>query len=299
MCVVLGAVTASRSLRPVSRVPPSFDLVVATVGRTDELGLFLDSIAAQEYDRTRVIVVDQNDDERVAEIVRGRGLPLVHERSEPGLSRARNAGLAHVEADLVAFPDDDCVYPPGLLDRVAERFESDPGLDGLTGRAEDVDERSSASWKSDGATLTDENLWNRAISFTIFLRRAVVQRVGAFDERLGLGSREPWSSGEEIDYLIRAVRAGARIEYDPSLVVRHLVREDDSRVGARDGASVGYLLRKHGYPARVVARMAVRPLGGAVASLARLDRARARYYLATLNGRVRGYCGAKRANSSA
>ena len=69
-----------------------------------------------------MIVVDQNEDERVAEIVRGRGPELVHERSQPGLSRARNAGLAHVEAELVAFPDDDCVYPPGLLERVAERF---------------------------------------------------------------------------------------------------------------------------------------------------------------------------------
>jgi GT2 family glycosyltransferase len=283
----------------VSREPPSFDLVVATVGRTDELDRFLDSVEAQRYARLRVMVVDQNEDERIAEIVRARGLALVHERSERGLSRARNAGLAQVEADLVAFPDDDCVYPPGLLDRVAERFESDPGLDGLTGRAEDVDGRSSAAWKSDRATLTDDNLWNRAISFTIFLRRSVVQRVGAFDERLGLGSQEPWSSGEEFDYLIRAVRSGARIEYDPSLVVRHLVREDDARVGARDGASVGYLLRKHGYPTRVVARMAVRPLGGVVASLARLDSARARYYLATLNGRLRGYRGAKRANSSA
>ena len=282
-----------------SRELPSFDLVVATVDRTDELGRFLDSIEEQGYGPLRVIVVDQNEDARVAKIADGRSFELVHARSARGLSCARNVGLAHVDADLVAFPDDDCVYPPGLLARVAERFESDPGLDGLTGRAQDVDGRSSAAWKSDRATLTDDNLWNRAISFTIFLRRVVVQRVGAFDERLGLGSQEPWSSGEEIDYLIRAVRSGARIEYDPSLVVRHPVREDDARVGARDGASVGYLLRKHGYPTRVVARMAVRPLGGAVAALAHLDRARARYHLATLDGRVRGYRGAKRANSSA
>jgi GT2 family glycosyltransferase len=282
----------------VSRELPSLDLLVATVGRTEELERFLDSVEVQGYERVRVIVVDQNADERIAEAVRRRGLELVHERSQQGLSRARNAGLALVEAELVAFPDDDCVYPPGLLERVAERLR-DPGLDGLTGRAEGVDGRSSASWKSDGATLTDDNLWNRAISFTIFLRRDVVRRVGPFDERLGLGSPEPWSSGEEIDYLIRAVRGGARIEYDPSLIVGHPFREDDARIGARDGASVGYLLRRHDYPARVVARMLVRPLGGVLMSLVRLDGSRARYHLATFRGRVRGYRGAKRANSSA
>jgi GT2 family glycosyltransferase len=148
------------------------------------------------------------------------------------------------------------------------------------------------------ARLTDDNLWNRAISFTIFLRRALVDRVGTFDERLGLGSSDPWSSGEEIDYLIRAIRGGARIEYDPSLVVLHDVRVDDARIAYRDGASVGYLLRKHQYPRWSVARMLLRPLGGIVVSLARLARARASYYAAALRGRIAGYRGASRSKSS-
>ena len=278
---------------------PSFDLVVATVGRGDELARFLDSLETQEYPRLRVILVDQNSDDRLAEITAGRAVRLEILRSAPGLSRARNVALAQVHADVVAFPDDDCIYPPGLLARVANRFASDPRLGGLSGRAADADGRSAASWKSDGATLTSANVWNRAISFAIFLRRDVVERVGTFDERLGLGSGEPWSSGEEIDFLIRAVRGGARIEYDPSLVVVHEVREDDTEIGARDGASVGYLLRKHGYGPRVVARMLVRPAGGSVVSLLGGDRERARYHLAALSGRIRGYRGARRSNSSA
>jgi GT2 family glycosyltransferase len=283
----------------VSQAPPSFDLVVATVGRTDELARFLDSLAAQEYAAVRAIVVDQNEDGRLDEVVAERPLRIDRIRGPLGLSRARNAGLALVDADIVAFPDDDCVYPPGLLARVAERLGPGSALGGLTGRAADASGASGASWKSEGAILTDDNLWNRAISFTIFLRRGVVETVGSFDEALGLGSSRPWSSGEEIDYLIRAVRAGESLEYDPSLVVTHDVRADDARTGARDGASVGYLLRKHGYPLRVVVRMLARPLGGAVVSLLRLDGAGATYYLATFRGRVRGYRDAKRSNSSA
>ena len=278
---------------------PSFDLVVATVGRGDELARFLDSVEMQAYPRLRVILVDQNSDDRVAAVTSGRELRLEILRSAPGLSRARNVALAHVDADVVAFPDDDCIYAPGLLARVASRFATDPRLDGLSGRAASADGRSAASWKSDAATFTSDNLWNRAISFAIFLRRGVVEQVGAFDESLGLGSGEPWSSGEEIDFLIRAVRGGARIEYDPSLVVVHDVREDDAEIGARDGASVGYLLRKHGYGPRVVTRMLVRPAGGLLVSLVARDRDRARYQLAALRGRIRGYSGAKRSNSSA
>jgi hypothetical protein len=197
------------------------------------------------------------------------------------LARARNVALPHVDADLVAFPDDDCVYAPDLLERVARRFADEPELDGLSGRADD-----SPSWKEDAATLTRDNLWNRAISFTIFLRREVVERVGAFDERLGL----PESSGEETEYLIRALERGARIEYDPSTVVHHPRKEIDlSALGAREGIGMGYILRKHHYPARTVARMLVRPAGGVLVALAQRDGKRARFQLQTLRGRVRGY----------
>jgi GT2 family glycosyltransferase len=283
----------------VSHEPPSFDLVVATVGRTGELGRLLDSLEAQRYPRLHTIVVDQNADERVVEVLAGRGLEVTHVRAPLGLSRARNVGLREVSGDIVGFPDDDCTYPPGLLDVLADRFADDSGLDGLTGRAEDAQRRSSSSWERDPAVLTLDNLWNRANAATTFLRRELVQRLGTFDERLGLGSGQPWSSGEETDYLVRAVAAGGRIVYDPSVVVLHEVRENNTAVGLRDGASMGYLLRKHGYPPRTVARMLVRPVGGALLALARLDLPRARYYTATLRGRIRGYRGARPSNSSA
>lgn len=271
---------------------PSFDLVVATVGRVAELERLFDSLELQTYRGFRVILVDQNPDDRLAPAIERTGISVLRVRSERGLSRARNSGLESVTADVVAFPDDDCVYPRGVLERLAEQFASEADLDGVTGQAQSRNGTSAASWRSDGAVLTDENLWNRAISYTIFLRKEVVERVGAFDERLGLGSPDPWSSGEEIDYLIRAIRAGARIEYDPSLVVVHdlqVLRGAQLRaLGHRDGASVGYLLSKHRYPARVVLRMLVRPVGGAFQALVRQDVPQARFHASTLRGRLAG-----------
>jgi GT2 family glycosyltransferase len=134
--------------------------------------------------------------------------------------------------------------------------------------------------------LTRENLWNRAISYALFLRREVVERVGCFDERLGL----PSSSGEEIDYLVRALHIGTRIEYDPSFVVDHGQEARDLvEVAARDGKSIGYILRKHRYRPRTVARMLARPAGGALLAALRKDGQRARFHAATLRGRVAGY----------
>jgi GT2 family glycosyltransferase len=268
---------------------PSFDLVLATVGRVEELARFLGSLEAQTHRRFRVLLVDQNDDDRLDSVLSRYGaLEIAHLRSEPGLSRARNQALGELRGELVAFPDDDCVYPPDLLERVADRFATQE-LAGLTGRSVDEKGRSSPSWKLDAARLTETNLWNRAISYTIFLRRDLIEEVGAFDERLGLGSGTPWSSAEEIDYLVRALRLGARIEYAPGLTVSHSVRKLTQVEGFRDGASLGYILRKHRYQAPEVLRRLVRPLGGMLLSLARLDRPRLSFHAATLRGRVFGW----------
>jgi glycosyltransferase involved in cell wall biosynthesis len=254
----------------------TFDLVVATVDRVDALDRLLASLDAQTHRGFRVLLVDQNDDDRLANVIAAHPrLQLERLESAKGLSRARNVALTEVTGDVIAFPDDDCVYPPDLLERVAARFT--PDLDGLTGRE--------PSWTTEAAVLTRDNLWKRAISFTIFLRRGVVEGVGSFDESLGL----PEASGEEIDYLVRALDGGARIEYDPSLIVEHDGKPDADAFGAREGESLGYILRKHHYPRRTVLRLLIRPAGGTVVALAHGNRRGARFQLDTLRGRLRGY----------
>jgi GT2 family glycosyltransferase len=273
---------------------PVFDLVVATVDRVEELQRLLASLRRQTYQGFRVVLVDQNEDDRLEPVLAAQpDLHVLRLRAARGLSHARNVALGHVTADVVGFPDDDCLYPERLLEDVARRFAASPDLDGLTGRAVDDAGQPHPSWRKDAARLTRFNLWNRAISYTVFLRRAVVEQVGAFDERLGLGSATAWSSGEEIDYLVRALETGARVDYVPGLSVVHARPAATGgtlrAIAYRDGASVGRIHRQHRYPARAVLRMLVRPLGGAVLALLRLDGSRAAVHLATLRGRTAGY----------
>jgi hypothetical protein len=197
----------------------------------------------------------------------------------------------------VAFPDDDCVYPDDLLERVARRFAERPGLAGLTGRTADAAGRSSGRWGTVPRGVDRAGVWHGGSSATTFLRSSLVTRVGTFDESLGIGSGTPWASGEDTDFLVRALDLGAHIEFDPEIVVIHELRAGTGLVaaGAREGAAVGYILGKHRYPPRAVARMAVRPLGGMLASLACGDATRARFQAATLRGRLLGYRAGRRA----
>jgi GT2 family glycosyltransferase len=272
---------------------PSVDLIVATVGRTGELDGLLGSLETQTHAPARVLVVDQNEDDRLAGLAAAHpSLTMERLRAARGLSRARNAALPLVRADLVGFPDDDCRYPPELLERVAARFGEDPELGVVAGRLGDEHGDTAGRFGSRRRRVGPNDVWHAGTSATIFARRAVVERVGAFDEALGLGPDARFGSGEEIDYLVRALRAGVRVEYDPELVVLHptLSTTDDELValGRRDGGSVGYVLGRHGYPRRSVARMLVRPCGGVLRSLVTLDRTGARFHAATLTGRICG-----------
>ncbi len=273
-----------------------FSLVLATLGRTVELARFLHSLGHQDWTDLQLIVVDQNPDERLVPILQpyaGR-FDIDHLRSQPGLSRARNVGLRRVSGDIVAFPDDDCWYPPGVLRYVHDRLNAQADVDGLTGRSIDEQGKESAFRFAAGGGWVDRiSVWTAAISYTIFLRRAVIERVGAFDEELGVGSGTAFGSGEETDYMVRAIGAGARILYQPALTVHHPHPESiiDDRVIRKAysyGCGMGRVLRKHDYPFWFKARAVVRPLGGGLLSLARMNLPKAMLHWQRSAGRMSG-----------
>ncbi len=279
---------------------PSFDLVVGTVGRVPELERLLDSVARQTHPPRRVFVVDQTSGNGMAERFQSDaiGLPLEWLRSKPGLSRARNLALAQVAADVVAFPDDDCTYAPDLLERAGRALAARPEVDVLTGRTATGDGRVSARWHRGGAVVLPD-VWHAGNSASLFVRRALLERIGGFDERLGLGAATPWTSTEDVELIVRALRAGARVEHDPSLVVVHPLRNPTAAelvtLATRDGGSVGFVLGLHALGPPVRARMFTRPLGGAALALARGDAAAARFHATTWRARLRGYRAGRRA----
>ena len=101
--------------------PPTFDLVVATVDRVEPLGRLLASLERQTHRAFRVLLVDQNEDDRLDAVLAEHGeLDLVRLRvAARPLPRAERGARRGSRRTLVAFPDDDCEYPDDLLERVA------------------------------------------------------------------------------------------------------------------------------------------------------------------------------------
>jgi glycosyltransferase involved in cell wall biosynthesis len=275
-----------------------FSLVLATVGRTDEVARFLASLEAQDYRNFELIVIDQNDDNRLTPLlnVYQNKFKFLHVRSERGLSRARNVGLKLADGDVVAFPDDDCWYPAGLLTKVAGELDANPGIDGFTGRFTDGDGRTEGRWLDRSMLLNRYNIWRGAISFSIFLRRRVTDAVGQFNASLGVGAGTPWGASEETDYLLRSLQHGFKLKFLRDLVLHHPVKTVNFDEGActrqqKYEAGIGRVMRMNAYPFWYFPAACLRTCCGILLALASGDFARAHFKYVSVMARMRGWRG--------
>ena len=273
---------------------PRISLILATVERLEPVEHFLKSVVAQCYPNLEVLIADQNKDERLAPIIASLGahLHIRHLRTPLGLSRSRNAALRHITGDIVAFPDDDAVYPPDLLHSVARTFRRYPGIGGVVGcPVSEVTGNRFRGYAGRAVDLNARNIWWLASSVGLFLRTEVTEMVGEFDESLGLGSGTPWGAAEDRDYPLRAIDLGARLRYDPALQVRHPDGDySDHRQAYLYGGGLGRVLRKRSAGSvELLWLVIIRPIGGIVVSLLRGRVYAARFYAYSLRGRVSGW----------
>jgi glycosyltransferase involved in cell wall biosynthesis len=230
----------------------SFTLIIPTMGRTTELNSLLESIAQQQMAALECLVIDQNPDDRLVPILERWQLQLQVRRlrGPAGASRSRNLGLQHATGDIVAFPDDDCWYSPGLLADVSEWFDQHPKFDILTVGARDSDGVASGNrWLEDRCRIQPINAFRTTFCSSIFVRGSVAH-TARFDEAIGPGAATPWSCGDETDYVFNLCDRGAKGFFDRRWHIGHPKRdmlsgEIDSGRAAGYGRGMGYVLSKH------------------------------------------------------
>jgi glycosyltransferase involved in cell wall biosynthesis len=225
---------------------PQFSLIIPTLGRTDELRKMLQSAAAQAPIDIEIIVVDQNDDDRVGKILSELALPVAvnHVRlTRKSLSLARNVGLEHATGSFVAFPDDDCWYPSGLLFKIAQWFGNHPRYEILAvGAVDEYGLTSGNRWFQDACDIRPINALRTTFSNSLFLRRAALPKEIRFDENL--------SASEETDYILRLLKVGLRGRFDRSLNIGHPRRDMLSGTVSKErarkyGQGMGQFVRHH------------------------------------------------------
>lgn len=283
------------------RMRPRLWLLMATYGRQHEPLEFMRSLGPamdQSPFAVSLVVIEQNDPALFRERpdVLDDGVDYHWIWSEPGLSRARNAGLRTIhglgaaEGDVTAFPDDDCRYLASTISTLWEVHARHPEAAVWTGTSVDATGKANmADWLSKPAWVRPHQVFRAGISITIFARYPAVDSIGGFDPSLGAGSCGPWGSGEETDLLLRVMARDGRVRFEPCLRVHHPTKPlDPDRV---DGYAMGlgFVAGRHALGYRAWIRMLGRPLAGALLALAQADVGLARLRLAVAAGRWRGH----------
>ena len=279
--------------------PPAIDAaaVVATLDRPEWLTACLVSLAAADPPYREVLVVDQSVGEAQRAIADAHGARYLH-LDRRGLSLARNAGIAASVSEWIHFPDDDCTVAPDLLAAVADGLQRQPGAGFLCAHIEIPGGRPIMVGMDDCERTIAKPIdaLRTAMSPGLFVRRALLERLGGFDERFGVGARFP--SGEESDLLFRALVAGTTGRYLPKARVFHpdqmAIRDAEARRRRAHayGKGWGALFAKHAASSGGAALHALyqfRAMAGVVIETMTGSPERAGIHAATLRGRREGW----------
>jgi GT2 family glycosyltransferase len=204
-----------------------------------------------------------------------REVRLLHCR-RPGLSEARNVGIAAASADVVAFVDDDATVDQDWLSAVVTAFEHDERILGVGGQV-------IPAWGADRRWMPDELLWvvgctysghredagpiRNPVGCNMAFRRRELIAVGNFATTFGKrGTALATCDETELGLRVEQLHGPGRICYLPQARVQHFV--PPTRISWRllvrrslsEGLAKGRLHRLYRRPALGVERRYARLL---------------------------------------
>jgi len=207
-------------------------VVVATYRRPDHVRTCLEHLAAQTQKPARTIVVDASPDDQTRAVVADFEA-VEYRRNDHGagtLATSRAIGIDGVDADVVAFIDDDAYAFPEWLEELLRPYDDTTvgavGGRALNGQPHEADEgigqiglllpdgRLTGYFAADPGRVVDtDHMLGANMSYRLDAARRVG---GVHDFYPGTCLRE------DADMPLRLGRAGWRVVFAPRAVVRHV-----------------------------------------------------------------------------
>lgn len=224
------------------RATPSLSAVVCTHARPGYLAACLGGLARQQGGAPEILVVDSASPpgpaEEIARLAEQAGARLIRTET-PGLSHARNLGLAASTAGWTAFLDDDAVPEPDWARRMVDATRSLPREAAAIGGRIDPEWEGPlpgwwppalrgvltiVEWTGHGEDGRDLPAGVAVYGANMAFRTAELAAIGGFPVELGrIGDR--LLSGEEVEVLDRLRERGLRVFYDGRIAVRHSIQQ--------------------------------------------------------------------------
>jgi len=231
---------------------PLLSVIIPTRNRVKSLKLLLESLAVPArigIPETEIIVVDNGSTDEThrwldaqREQNQSGGLIILDE-PRPGKSNALNRALSVARGEIFMVLDDDVVIQSNCLAKHAEahaatQFAAMQGriLAGKDSVGNPADANRLREYNIPLIDYGEEIVAIRGLTGTnMSFKRAVFEKVGFFDPRLGPGAA---GFSEDTEYSIRIRKAGFKIGYTPHAIVYHEL--NPSRYGRVYNRAVEY-----------------------------------------------------------
>lgn len=242
----LGAAWAGRPAgEPVTLARASV-VVPSNFARPAQLRRSVQRLTELDHPDFEVILVDNRPAGAPAADIPGA---RVVREPRPGISAARNRGIAAATGEIIAFTDDDVVADRRWLRALGERFARQPELAAVTGLVVplELETPAQALFEQSGSGLDRSFVpltFERAGRFTVrrrapgsertgslyetgefglgsnmAFRAGALREAGGFDLALGTGTQA--RAGEDLAMLIELLASGRRIGYEPDAIIQH------------------------------------------------------------------------------
>lgn len=225
----------------------SASVVIPTRGRPQLLERCLESVCRQSLpaEHYEIIVVDDGPSAETQAVVQRCAAETATRRlavryapspGPHGPAAARNRGWRLAQGEIVAFTDDDTQPDATWLEAGLRAFR--PETHAVTGRVVMPLPTSPTDYELDASGLARSEF----VTANCFCRKAILERLGGFDERFPLAWRE------DSDLHFRLLQIGAQIAHAPEAVVAHPIRPAPWGISLRQQKKVMFdvlLYRQH------------------------------------------------------
>lgn len=264
----------------------------------------LQNLLSQSVLPGEIIIVDQSQNEETARIVeryKNGPVAVVYEHQlARGLGTGQNLAMTRANGEIVAVTDDDCVPDPNWLKAIEAALTGADAVDFVAGPILPYGPQRPDTFPVATRTGIERNCFDRrAMPWEIgsgnnfAVRRIWLEKVDGNDERLGPGS--PGQGGVDMDLFYRLSQTGARIRYEPEVLVYHERATREGRLARRApygygmGACCALWLRQRDYNAlRVLAHWISLRTKRLISGIIHFDRLRVHEEMLVLLGTARG-----------
>ena len=196
----------------------------------------LEAVRKLAYPNKEEIVIDNNSTDRSLEIIQEEFLEfrLLRNSANLGFAGGMNRGIKEAKGDLILLYNNDAVAHPRSLSVLVERALSNKSV-GIVGGLIMFRDPPDVIWSQGGMfDPVTGTIWSDGLGQTIsettrlksldvdylsgcvlLIKSEVIKKIGLFDEGF-------FMSGDDIDFCLRARRAGYECTLDPSALVWHI-----------------------------------------------------------------------------